>query len=146
MCFTQTSPTRINHSFSLGEAVALCNHGGNANHPKLAYSAVYKPEHESLSFPPTQALDRMPHPRMKAKNLRLGIIRSMFQKTKRLERYRHPSTGVSYFWTVLYSNNIKFAAMGYKHPLGLETSPHAQLFIPSILKASFHFRGSRFVR
>ena len=82
MCFTQTSPTRINHSFCLGEAVALCNHGGNANHPKLAYSAVYKLEHKSLSFPPTQALDRMPHPRMKAKNLRLGLIRSMFQKQR----------------------------------------------------------------
>ena len=56
------------------------------------------------------------------------------------------STGVSYFWTVLYSYNIKFSAMGYQLPLGLETSPHAQLFILSILKASFNFRGSRFVR
>ena len=47
---TQRSPTRINHTFSSGKAVVLCNHGGHVNHQKLANSAIYK---SKLEIPST---------------------------------------------------------------------------------------------
>ena len=46
----------------------------------------------------------------------------------------------------IYSWSVKFSAMGYQDPFGLETSPRAQLVILSILKAGFDTRGSRIVR
>ena len=84
-----------------------------------------------------RAMDRKPHPGMKAKNLRHGLSRSLSQKTQGLRRYRPPSTGVSYFLKALArARHTSPSLLRFPHP-SLHPSPprppHRQYHISILL-------------